>query len=406
MRLWPLVGILLVALVVGSVRDWPAVQRVAISLLVLLLICWLWVRLALKNVSIERRVLSGRVRVGEQVVERLSFRNLGIIPKLWVEIDDISTLPGYRPGRVISAGPRARKSWHVSTRALARGQFRLGPIQMVTGDPFGLMDRQVSLPVYRDILVYPMALDVGAIPLPSTILHGEMRRQRNAPMSSSTVAGIREYVPGDPINRISWTSSARHGRLLVKEFDPDPTADLWLLLDLSEDGQFALRLPAGYDQTPPGPTWLASTTEYVIAIGASLAERALTSGRKVGLVVNRDSPIRIDPDNTERQWLRISETLAVAEVRGNRPLELALLQDSPRFLSTQGVIVITPDPHPSWVAAARMLIERHVPVTAVVVDAGGAGTDDVSHLIDSLANAHVTVYRYPTHMASGQDGRI
>ena len=36
----------------------------------------------------------------------------------------------------------------------------------------------------------------------------------------------------DGFNRISWSATARLGRLMVKEFDQDPTADVWVVLDL------------------------------------------------------------------------------------------------------------------------------------------------------------------------------
>lgn len=47
-----------------------------------------------------------------------------------------------------------------------------------------------------------------------------------------------------------------------------------------------------------------------------------------------------------------------------------------------------------------MLVERLVPVTAVIVDAGGEGQDDVTPLIHRLASARIHVHRYPTHTAS------
>ena len=54
--------------------------------------------------------------------------------------------------------------------------------------------------------------------------------------STSMVMGIREYRPGDAMNRIHWPSSMRHRRLHVKEFELDRTADLWIYLDL--DGRW------------------------------------------------------------------------------------------------------------------------------------------------------------------------
>jgi uncharacterized protein (DUF58 family) len=48
------------------------------------------------------------------------------------------------------------------------------------------------------------------------------------------VASVRDYAPGDSFNRIHWPSTARTGQLIVKEFELDPMADIWLFLDLEK----------------------------------------------------------------------------------------------------------------------------------------------------------------------------
>src|SRR5919202_1673597 len=48
------------------------------------------------------------------------------------------------------------------------------------------------------------------------------------------VATIREYQPGDSFNRIHWRSTARTNQLMVKEFELDPTADVYIVLDMQE----------------------------------------------------------------------------------------------------------------------------------------------------------------------------
>lgn len=188
---------------------------------------------------------------------------------------------------------------------------------------------------------------------------------------------------------------------MVKEFDPDPTADLWIILDLSEDGQFDLTDHRLSNDANAGPArYLDSTVEYIVSIGAALAERALDEGRKVGMILNRELPLRLDADNTERQWFRVSEALAMAKAFGNRPLAEALTADNRRFSRTNGVVIVSSDPQADWVDAARALIDRQVSVSAVIVDAGGEGPDDVSPLIERLTAARAHVHRYPTHTAS------
>jgi uncharacterized protein (DUF58 family) len=44
---------------------------------------------------------------------------------------------------------------------------------------------------------------------------------------------VRDYEPGDSFSRIHWRSTARRDRLVVKEFELDPLADIWIVPDMS-----------------------------------------------------------------------------------------------------------------------------------------------------------------------------
>src|SRR5439155_1591409 len=49
--------------------------------------------------------------------------------------------------------------------------------------------------------------------------------------SGNELFGVREYRRGDPLRRIHWRSSARHGRLAVREFEPPGVRVLGIFLD-------------------------------------------------------------------------------------------------------------------------------------------------------------------------------
>lgn len=96
----------------------------------------------------------------------------------------------------------------------SRGVAILGPPTVTQRDPLGLVERTVPVESTAEIVVYPRPYDVGD------------RRSLLGLLSDDTVAGdgefdhLREYVPGDPLRRVHWKSSARHESLLVREFTP------------------------------------------------------------------------------------------------------------------------------------------------------------------------------------------
>ena len=382
---------------VAVVNDWSIPDRLIITLLAVLGIAWIWSRLSLQRLGLTRSLSVDRVRAGEWITEEITLHNHSRLPKLWVEIQDLSSLPGYAAGQVVSVGSRGAATWTATGRCHRRGRFRLGPITCTSGDPLGLFRSRTLVPATHELVVYPPKVDVSDIPMPMANMTGGRTTNVHGFIATHTAAGIREFAQGDPINRISWSATARLGRMMVKEFDPDPSSDIWLLLDLNGFGPDPDPMtPAAREGTV---ATIDETLEYAIAVTGSLAERALDSGRRVGLIVNRAMPIRIDADGSQRQWLRIFETLAVTSAFGHRRLVEAIQADSRRFTRNSGLMVITAHPSRDWVRAAHSLVMRQVPVTAVLVADRLALQDvEMEQLKDDLVSAHVHV----AEMAPGE----
>ena len=113
-------------------------------------------------------------------------------------------------------------------------------------------------------------------------------------------AGVREYVPGDPMKRIHWPTSIRRDQLMVKEFEQDPQSEVWLFLDTHKDAHVAK--PVEQHEAPPVDDLFLlrrrkvklppSTLEYSISITASLAHYFIEQRRAVGLVTASKEHIR------------------------------------------------------------------------------------------------------------------
>jgi uncharacterized protein (DUF58 family) len=372
-----------VLLVVALANDWSTPDRLIIMLLVALFLCWVWSRYSLARIGLRRRVHSDRIRAGDWLSEELALVNHSWMPRIWMEVQDYSTLSGHRASRVAALGSYGEAAWNVETRCEHRGIFRLGPVAVRSGDPMGLFTEQRVIPAVHEILVYPPMVDVRKVSLPTASMQGGQPVSNRAALASQTVAGIREYAAGDPLSRIAWAASARQGRMMVKEFEPEPSSDTWVLLDLGHDEEVGGLFP-GFESLERYD--LESKLEFCIAVAGALVERALDEGRKVGLIVNRDMPIRIDPDSSGRQWLKVFETLAVVSSFGNRSLEEAIRADARRFTRNCGLIVVTSRTEPAWVPALRTLVQRGVPVTVVLI---GVVAD--APVLTDLATSHVGV---------------
>lgn len=363
------VGFLLLLVIAAQYTGWTILDQAAVALVALLVVTFLWSRSSLGGIGFERRLTSDRVAVGEELQETLTLTNGSRLPKLWLEVWDFSTLPGYRANRVMQIGGQSSRSWAVAQICSARGMYRMGPITIRSGDPLGLFPRWRSIPVAHDVLVFPATVDATEFRVPTSSLSGGRMMTGKHPLQTSTVAGVRDYDAGDPLNRVSWTATARSGRLMTKEFDLDPTSDVWIVLDLDQAQHVTERYPRGHPayRQPVAP-WLDSTEEYAVTAAASLAKRCLDEGRVVGMIATGNHLEVLTPDRSERQYVRVLESLALVRADGAMPLAECLTMEARRFRRQSVVIVVTGSASDEWVPPLARLMTRGISTSVVLVD--------------------------------------
>ncbi len=361
-----------------------------------------WAYANVNGVRVARFTRARRAQVGKMAEEQFEVRNLSRLPKLWLEVRDFSTLPAHHASHVVSSlGGKRRQRWIVRTVCQQRGRFMLGPLTLSSGDPLGLFRFSRTLPATSPIVVYPITVDIPAFNPPIGILTGGDAMRRRTHYVTTNVSGVRDYEPGDSYNRIHWKSVARTGRLVVKEFELDPTADLWLIVDM--DRSVHVKAPWHPVERDEGPAVLwkesrhgialaPSTEEYVVSAAASLARHFILRNRSVGLVAHSRHREVIQADRGERQLTKILETLAVIEPLGNIPFSQVLTGEGQSLSRHTTLIVISSSPDPTWVAALRDLQRRGVYSVAVVVDAASFGPSVPSTpvLAELLASGIVT----------------
>jgi uncharacterized protein (DUF58 family) len=292
--------------------------------------------------------------VGEQLRATYTLRNTGRVPKLWLEAYTPSTLPIALPGRALSLGPRAERSWAARVPLVARGHYRVDPLAIRTGDPLGLFEASATVGAASAVTVYPRIEPLPRWRLPPSTLEGTRSSPERTLQTTPLVTSIRPYLPGDAYNRIHWKSSARQQELQVKEFDLEQTADLWLFLDLER------RVQTGEGDE--------STLEAAVRTVASLAARALLENRAVGLTVSGHRLTVIPADRGARQQQKIMSLLAAVGADGTTPLVEALVQGLPRLRRGMTAVVVTPSLERTWVRPLAALRGRGIRCTVCLLD--------------------------------------
>jgi uncharacterized protein (DUF58 family) len=379
-KLAALLGLWLVLLLLALSTGWNATWLLVYSLGILVVGSAFWANWNVSGLELRRRHRATRIQVGDTLVEQAILEaQSGLLqwwPRLWLELHDSSDLPGHHLDGVLSLGPVGRKVWELRSECTRRGRFSLGPVWVTSGDPFGIFRTSRKLADGTNIVVYPRAVPLpgfGRVPgeLPGGALQG-VRVQFSTP----NVTSVREYRPGDAFNRIHWPTTARTNRLMVREFELDPTADVWLVLDLDADVH-----------TGSG---LESTEEYAVTATASLARHLLDQGRAVGLV---SQTATLPADRGPRQAERILEVLALVQATSSLTLPALLGAETSRFARSSTLIIITPSTSETWARFCQALNGRGVHTTAVLIEAATFGkAPSTLLLVSSLAAAHMSMY--------------
>ena len=394
-------GLLLSCLIGALVTGRDLFYNLVYLWLAVIVIAGIWTWTGINRVRIGRHTRALRAQVGRPLEERLTVRNTSPVPKLWLEVRDHSDLPGHEASLVVdSLAPGRERVWVVRSMCRERGRFRLGPLSLTTGDPFGLFQITRQVPQTTNVVVYPMTFDLPDFTLPLGPMPGGDALRRRTHYVTANASGVRDYAPGDSFNRIHWRSTARRDRLISKEFELDPLSDIWIFLDGDREVQASMRPSA--PAAPPAPLWVGSrekvtlppsTEEYAVSVAASLAQYFIRHDRTVGLITYGRGREIVQPDRSERQLTKMLEMLAVFRAEGLVHLADALSIESQQLPRWSTLIVVTSASDTGWVLAAQSLKRHGLRVVAIVIDGSSFGGYTQSGVVEALWSAGIPAFR-------------
>ncbi len=173
-------------------------------------------------------------------------------------------VPLLRPGQFVEQA--------LDIPGLRRGVVRVGPATTVRGDPIGLLRREHAFRDVHDLYVHPrtVGLPTTSAGLVRDLEGAPTRRLVDADMSFHA---IREYAPGDSRRQIHWRSTAKTGRLMVRQYEESRRSRMAVVLAVAE---------AEYAD--------ADEFELAVSCAASLGLRAVHDARDVQIVTGSEIP--------------------------------------------------------------------------------------------------------------------
>jgi uncharacterized protein (DUF58 family) len=221
------------------------------------------------------RALDDRLFFGEDGRVHLTFVNTGLLPIPWLEIHESKPTALALPNvlsQVLHLAPLQQVTVTYTLQGRRRGFHAVGPLTCVVGDVFGLARRELLLVGLHHVLVYPRILSTEQLALPAVAMFGVVRSRRQLLGDPSRLAGVRGYMPGDPLHDIHWPATAATGALQVKQYQPATTLQTVVFLDL---------MRADYNAVD-----IFTAAEFAITVAATVAARLIEQRQEVGLVTN------------------------------------------------------------------------------------------------------------------------
>ena len=199
---------------------------------------------------------------------------------------------------VLRGRQMVRRRWRV--KCDIRGTYRLGSVTMLADDVFGLTPVVRILEPEEEgknaVVVLPKAVDLAKEYSSSRYTSGDFLVQTSLLTDPLLRAGVRDYLPGDPMNRINWTQTAVHNALMtnIEEFTNRHQFNIVMNMQARD-----------IEKTIPGPPSVRGTVELCMTVTASILDSISNENVPVRFICNTspeqfgEEGMAIDPESTE-----------------------------------------------------------------------------------------------------------
>jgi uncharacterized protein (DUF58 family) len=287
--------ILIFAIGLGAIFTGSNLLYLVLAMCMSLLVCsGILSELALNKISVKS-TLPSSVYAGDLFSICLKIANekkyfssycLRVSPAL----SDSIQLEGEIESYLFQLPPERNEEINLLVKAGKRGVLQIKGSQISTGFPFGFFRKTKFLLMTDETIVFPFIQPVQ-LPFASDASQDEQGVVRH---QGDEIVALREYSEGDPMNTVHWKSSAKTGKLRVKDFRASGHQSFTIFLNLHDPQT---------NRQVPGPI-----LEKRINEAASLTYNLIRKGNEVSL--KTEGQFQISFGNSELHLERIMRFLA------------------------------------------------------------------------------------------------
>jgi uncharacterized protein (DUF58 family) len=265
--------------------------------------------------------------------------------------------------------------------AASRGDYGFGDIVLRWHGPWGLTIKQLRVPAIENVKVYPNINEARRHEISA-----RRNRQLMAGMRRTRLRGqgrefesLRDYVRGDELRHVSWTATARRGRLITKQYQIERNQSIVVMID-------AGRLMTSRIEH-------LQKLDHAINAALAIGYVATSGGDNVGLLVfNRQVTAYLPPQRGHSQLSAMIEALYNIKPQMIEPSYARAFQHLSQNCKKRSLIVILTDlidrdASAELLAYAATLLPRHLPLIVTI------GDNDLRSKVAEIPRDVADVYR-------------
>lgn len=259
--------------------------------------------------------------------------------------------------------PRVRTPLRYRIEPRERGDATAGAVYIRYRSALGLVERWAMAPLEQTVRVYP------------TLRQGEgqeiflargrqidlqLRRYQERGLGRD-FESLREYLEGDDLRDVCWTATARRGQLITRRYQTERSQAVWIVLDAGRLLQGRILKDGGKNDRRGH-----SKLDYACSTAVALAQLALYSGDRVGLLVyGQHAQQRVLPARGPAHLRQIVEALSQARTESSEADHLRATAALNRWQPRRALMLWITDlaetaMRPEVIDGAMQLVHRHV----------------------------------------------
>lgn len=278
---WSVVGLATALLVSGRVLGAVELYVLGATAGLLVLAAALYTAVVRVRVEVTRELHPPRVHAGSPSRVEIRVDNTSGARSPVLTLHDAVT--GTR-GAQLGVGPLppggvARAAYRLPTDR--RGVLRIGPLDVVFGDPFGLTRLELRATGVSELTVYPHVDDI--LPVPQTTGNDPMAgadHPNALGRSGEDFYALRPYVVGDDLRRVHWLATARHDDLMVRQDELPWQGRSTVLLDLRSEVHTASSLEVAISAAASIVTANAHRDDLIRLLTSDGADLGFSAGQQ------------------------------------------------------------------------------------------------------------------------------